>query len=182
MDYNSFIMRRLPIAYFFGLLFFLPFLFTACSDDEPINDQQYKGWVVGQAESGYGTILSTSNDGMTWTRQGSQSQAAGVDLYDIHSLDQNTVWASGGIYQGYGLILHSSNGGVTWNRQGTATEIPNSKLFAIHAMDAQNIWAAGDNNSLLNSKDGGVTWTRLNIPSLPPTTFYSITTFGTNSL
>lgn len=175
-------MKRFRFANFLVLTIIMLFIFSACSEDEQINDQQYKGWVVGQAENGYGTILSTSNDGMTWTRQGSQSQAAGVDLYDVHSLDQNTVWASGGIFQGFGLILHSVNGGVSWNRQGTAAQVPNTRLFAIHAVDAQNIWAAGDNNSVLNSKDGGVTWAVFNIPDLPPATFYSITSFGTKSL
>jgi photosystem II stability/assembly factor-like uncharacterized protein len=175
-------MNRLRFINIFGFLTILLFIILSCTDNQPVDDQQYKGWVVGHAESGYGTILSTSNDGMTWTRQGSQSQAAGVDLYDIHSLDQNTVWAVGGIFQGYGLILHSTNGGVDWQRQGTSAQIPNVRIYAIHAVDELNIWAAGDNNTLLASSNGGITWSVVNTASFPPATYYSITSFGTKSL
>jgi photosystem II stability/assembly factor-like uncharacterized protein len=167
-----------------GILFLLCVLILAgCSKTTtPVDDHQYKGWVVGPAESGYGTILSTTNDGLTWSRQGSQSQAAGVDLFDIHGLDQNNVWAVGGIYKGYGLILHSIDGGANWNRQGTAAQIPNVRLFGVHAIDNLNIWAAGENSVLLNSRDGGSTWTSLVLPTIPLTRFSAITSFGTNSI
>ena len=165
-----------------GLMLIL-YLFTSCAEESPPpDDQQYKGWVVGQAESGYGTILSTTNDGLTWSRQGSQSQASGVDLYDIHGLDKNYVWAAGGIYKGFGLILHSMDGGVNWGRQGTATTIPNVRLYAVHAINSLNIWAAGENNALLHSIDGGLTWNQVALTSIPPSIFYSITSFGTSSL
>ena len=151
----------------------------ACNKTTPeTTDQQYKGWVVGQAESGFGTILSTNNDGLTWVRQGSQSQASGVDLYDIHGLDQYNVWTVGGIYKGYGLILHSTDGGINWIRQGTSATIPNVRLYAVHAIDDLNLWAAGDNNILLNSKDGGSTWSSIALSFLPPTIFYAITSYG----
>jgi photosystem II stability/assembly factor-like uncharacterized protein len=167
---------------FTGLAVFSLFFIIACTKSEPINDQQYKGWVVGQAASGFGTILSTSNDGFTWIRQGSQSQAAGVDLYDIHGLDQNNAWAVGGIFKGYGLILHTTDGGTTWNRQGTVAQIPNVKLYSVHAVDKLNLWVAGENSALLYSKDGGSTWTSVNVSSIPSTTFNAITSFGTSSL
>ena len=167
---------------FAGLAGFFLIFIIACTKSEPINDQQYKGWVVGQAESGFGTILSTSNDGFTWTRQGSQSQAAGVDLYDIHGLDQDNAWAVGGIFKGYGLILHTTDGGTTWSRQGTAAQIPNVRLYSVHAVDKQNIWVAGENSAILFTKDGGITWTSVNVSSLPPTIFYAINSFGTSSL
>jgi photosystem II stability/assembly factor-like uncharacterized protein len=175
-------MNRLRFINFFSFFTILLFIVLSCKDSEPIDDQQYKGWVVGPAESGYGTILSTSNDGMTWTRQGSQSQASGVDLYDIHSLDQNNVWAAGGIFQGYGLILHSSDGGVNWFRQGTAAQIPNVRIYTIRAIDSRNIWAAGENNEILNSKDGGITWAAVNVPSLPASVIYALTSYGTKSI
>lgn len=175
-------MNRLRFINFIGLILIYLFIISACTKSKPIDDQQYKGWVVGQAESGFGTILSTSNDGLTWTRQGSQSQAAGVDLYDIHGLDQNNVWAVGGIYKGYGLILHSTDGGISWFRQGNATQIPNVRLYSVHAIDSQTIWVSGENSALLFTKDGGNTWTAINVASLPVTTFYAITSFGTKSL
>ena len=175
-------MNRLRIITFVGLIILMLFSFTNCDEDEPIDDQQYKGWIVGQAASGYGTILSTSNDGLTWSRQGSQSQAAGVDLYDIHSIDQNFVWAVGGIYQGYGLILHSTNGGVNWYRQGSDTEIPDVRLYAVHAIDEQHIWVAGESSAILLSEDGGATWKIISINSIPLTTFYAFTSFGTANL
>jgi photosystem II stability/assembly factor-like uncharacterized protein len=167
---------------FTGLLACLLLFMVACDKTQPINDQQYKGWVVGQAASGFGTILSTTNDGMTWARQGSQSQAAGVDLYDIHGLDQNHAWAVGGIFMGYGLILHTTDGGNTWIRQGTATQIPNVRLYAVHAIDNLTIWVAGEKGVILFTKDGGITWTPVILASLPPTTFYAITSYGSSSL
>ena len=165
-----------------ALALLFPVSFLACTKSDPVDDQQYKGWVVGQAENGFGTILSTSNDGLTWTRQGSQSQAAGVDLYDIHGLDQNNAWAVGGIFKGYGLILHTTDGGTTWFRQGTALQVPNVRLFSVHVVDELTIWVAGEKGALLVSKDGGNTWTPVNVSSLPPTTFYAITSFGTKSI
>ena len=175
-------MNFLRFKKFAGLAVFSLLLIIACTKSEPVNDQQYKGWVVGQAASGFGTILSTSNDGFTWTRQGSQSQAAGVDLYDIHGLDQNNVWAVGGIFKGFGLILHSTDGGTTWTRQGTAVQIPNVKLYSVHAVDKFNIWAAGENGALLFSKDGGNTWAPVNDSAISSTVFYAITSYGTASL
>jgi photosystem II stability/assembly factor-like uncharacterized protein len=163
------------------VLFFLLFA-SACSKDDSIDDQQYKGWAVGQASGGYGTILSTTNDGMTWSRQGSQSQAAGVDLYDIHGLDQNNAWAVGGIFMGYGLILHTTDGGTTWARQGTAAQVPDVRLYSVHAVDANTVWVAGENGALLYTKDGGNSWTSVNVSSLPPTNFYALASFGTTSL
>jgi len=175
-------MNRLRFINLSCLIAIFLFLIAACTKTTPVDDQQYKGWVVGQAENGFGTILSTSNDGLTWIRQGSQSQAAGVDLYDIHGLDQYNAWAVGGIYQGYGLILHTTDGGTNWLRQGNASQIPNVRLYAVHAVDKLNIWVAGEHGALLFTKDGGTTWIAVNVSSLPPTTFYAITSFGTNSL
>jgi photosystem II stability/assembly factor-like uncharacterized protein len=175
-------MSRLRYKTYAGLSAIFLLILMACTKSEPVNDQQYKGWVVGQAASGFGTILSTSNDGLTWTRQGSQSQAAGVDLYDIHGLDQNNAWAVGGIYMGYGLILHTTDGGTNWFRQGTAVDIPDVRLYAVRAIDNLNIWVAGENGALLFTKDGGNTWAPVNVDSLPPTTFYSITSYGTQAL
>ena len=176
-------MKRSRINYLLGLFVVLSFLIASCSKSTTTSsDQVFKGWVVGQAESGFGTILSTNNDGLAWTRQASQSQAAGVDLLDIHGFDETTVWAVGGIYKGYGLILHSTDGGVNWYRQGTSTQIPNVKLYAVHAIDKLNIWVAGENNSIINTKDGGSTWTTITLPALPPTVFYAITSYGNNSI
>jgi len=171
------------ISIFLTSLILIVLISASCSKTTPpSNEKQFKGWVVGQAESGYGTILSTSNDGLTWSRQGSQSQASGVDLYDIRGLDENNVWAVGGIYKGYGLILNSSDGGLNWNRQGSSSQIPNVRLYAVHAIDNLNIWVAGENSILLNSKDGGMTWTLISMAAIPLTHFSAITSFGTNSL
>jgi photosystem II stability/assembly factor-like uncharacterized protein len=175
-------MNILRFNKFTGFASFFLLFFMACTKSDPINDQQYKGWVVGQAESGFGTILSTTNDGLTWTRQGSQSQAAGVDLYDIHGLDQYNAWAVGGIFKGYGLILHTTDGGTSWFRLGTADQIPNVRLYAVHAVDELKIWVAGENGALLSTEDGGTTWTSVNAASLPPTTFSAISSFGTRSI
>ena len=175
-------MNRFRFINFIGLIVIFLVFIAACTKSKPIDDQQYKGWVVGKAESGFGSILSTSNDGLTWTRQGSQSQAAGVDLYDIHGFDQYNVWAVGGIYKGYGLILHSTDGGVNWFRQGTANQIPNVRLYSVHAIDNLNIWVAGENSALLFTKDGGNTWSSVNVTTLPVTTFYAITSFGAKSM
>jgi photosystem II stability/assembly factor-like uncharacterized protein len=153
-------------------------LATSCTKSTEVNDQQFKGWIVGQAASGYGTLLSTTNDGLTWSSQGSQSQAAGVDLYDIHGLDQNTAWAVGGILKGYGLILHTTDGGTTWNRQGTASDVPAARLYAVHAVDQSTIWVAGEGSSLIRSSDGGTTWTKVDLSAYPLSTFYAITSFG----
>ncbi len=66
------------------------------------------GYVVGDS----GTILKTTNGGVTWTAQTSGTTA---NLHAIAAVDSNTLRASG-----VGVILQTTNGGTTWSSIATS--------------------------------------------------------------
>jgi photosystem II stability/assembly factor-like uncharacterized protein len=59
------------------------------------------GWAVGDA----GTIINTTNGGVSWTSQTSGTTNA---LRDVQFVDTSNGWAVGD----GGVILHTSNGGA----------------------------------------------------------------------
>ncbi len=119
------------------------------------------GWIVGEAESGYGTILKTTNGGTTWVRQGSVGQIPKADLSGVSAVDANTVWISGWPAEdGYGTILRTTDGGATWQRIRGFPQIANVGLIAISALNAQTAWVVGDKGVILRTTDGGNTWTQ----------------------
>lgn len=112
--------------------------------------QPQYGWIVG-AE---GTILRTTDGGLTWTAQNS-----GVTdtLREIAAIDSQRAWVVGG----QGRVLKTTDGGATW------TSVPASTtgapavggLWSVVAptADAIRITGTGTDN-FRYSNDGGVTW------------------------
>ncbi|MCX6249961.1 MAG: YCF48-related protein [Bacteroidetes bacterium] len=134
--------------------------FTGCSKTTPVADQTYTGWAVGPVYNGFGTIINTQNDGMSWLRQLTPGIASDVSITDISVLNSVEAWAVGDVLYGFGLILHTTDGGISWSRSGNEIQIPNSGLLCIKAINQQKIWVAGKNSTLLYSSDEGSTWTR----------------------
>jgi len=103
------------------------------------------GWAVG----GSGTILHTSDGGVTWTPQ---TSGTGDDLNGVSFVDANNGWAVGGS----GTIVHTSNGGVTWTPQTSGT---GENLYGVSFVDPNNGWAVGGLGAIVQTSNGGVTWT-----------------------
>ena len=132
----------------FNLFMLIPLTFVlllnnGCSKSDSPSDGTFTGWAVGQANSGYGTLITTQNDGFSWMRQQIQSLAPDVNINDISAFDSKTAYAVGEVVSGYGLILRTLDGGISWERVGVMGQIPNVALMAVYVIDLQNIWVAG---------------------------------------
>lgn len=136
---------------------------------------QYVGWAVGMAESGYGTVIATSDSGATWTRQGS-GQFANVDFASVCAVSPSTAWVGGNADNGYATVYVTYDGGATWTRKGFgAPALQNIDIGKLH-VSSNHIWAIGM-NAILLSMDDGATWT-----NLLPAAYTNITLQGVNSV
>jgi photosystem II stability/assembly factor-like uncharacterized protein len=102
------------------------------------------GTVVGEG----GTILHTTNGGLTWT-----NQASGITnwLFDVCFTDVDT-----GIVVGAdGTILYTADGGLSWTNQLSGTD---NWLRAVCFSDANNGIAVGELGTILSTTNGGTNW------------------------
>src|SRR3989304_4042024 len=76
------------------------------------------GWAVGEG----GTIIKTTNGGVSWLNQ---SHSIAKLLYSVCFVDVNTGWIVGES----GTILKSTNGGTSWNIQSTGYSIYLHSVF-----------------------------------------------------
>jgi|GEM_PF-874872 len=114
---------------------------------------------------GGGTIITTSDGGLTWTRIRSTYRASGWLLADafigIDFADTQHGWAVGSSQQANQsakpLLISTADGGATW--QDLSSKLPASfQPKAISAADANNIWICGAGGAIYRSTDGGNTW------------------------
>jgi photosystem II stability/assembly factor-like uncharacterized protein len=103
------------------------------------------GWVVGNA----GEILATTDAGVTWTRQASNTL---FNLNAVWFTDADSGWAVGNA----GMALHTTDGGGTWTPMPTAAS---ENLRDVAFANPDTGWAVGDNGVILGTTDYGVTWT-----------------------
>jgi photosystem II stability/assembly factor-like uncharacterized protein len=102
------------------------------------------GWAAGE----YGTILHSTDGGLTWENQ----EFGNTDnLLAIAAASPQLLWAVGD----NGTILHTTNGGDDWNDQTSGIA---SGLNAVAFVDSSNGWAAGDNETILHTTNGGTSW------------------------
>jgi photosystem II stability/assembly factor-like uncharacterized protein len=101
------------------------------------------GFVVGDA----GTMLKTTDAGMTWSPLTSGTTNA---LYDVYFFDATQGVAVGEL----GLILRTTDGGAGW--QGVTSGVQDS-LRAVSFSGVNGI-AAGDSQDILYSTDSGSSW------------------------
>ncbi|MDH3672701.1 MAG: YCF48-related protein [Gammaproteobacteria bacterium] len=110
------------------------------------------GWAVGDA----GTIIHTSDGGVTW---GAQVSGTPSRLHDVHFVDALKGWAVGGLFvigsTRHATILHTEDGGVTWHIQASGNVEP---LAGIHFIDSLTGWSVGGDGMILHTTDGGRTW------------------------
>jgi len=117
---------------------------------------EYAGWTVGNIWNGYGTILRSTDSGVSWTRQGI-GQVAGASLEGVFTVDPLTAWVVGESNAGYATIYHTTDGGLTWDRKGSAAQVPDTSLLKVATFGDNNVWAVGS-GTILHSGDGGATW------------------------
>ena len=101
------------------------------------------GFVVGDA----GTILKTTDAGMTWSPVTSGTTNG---LYDVYFFDATQGVAVGEL----GLILRTTDGGARW--QGVSSGVTDA-LRAISFSGVNGI-SAGDSQDILYSTDAGSSW------------------------
>jgi len=109
-----------------------------------VDDAQ--GWALGT----HGTIMNTTDGGLTWSAQGAPTEA---DLFGLAAVDPATAWAVGA----GGVILHTGDGGATWQQQASGTT---DGLFAVKALSARRAWVVGTRGVVLVTTNGGLSWQR----------------------
>jgi photosystem II stability/assembly factor-like uncharacterized protein len=102
------------------------------------------GWSVGE----YGTILKTTDAGITWTIQEIPWL---FDLSDVHFPTELTGYAIGTD----GFIIKTTDGGKTWNQLENKYS---NNLNRILFRDENNGWTIGEKGIILHTIDGGSNW------------------------
>ena len=102
------------------------------------------GWASGR----WGTILHTSDGGMSW-----EKQTSGLDytLISVSFVDAKTGWIVGD----GGTILHTKDGGKNWLPQKSPVQ---SYLMGVHFSTPLKGWAVAERTTILHTADGGKTW------------------------
>jgi hypothetical protein len=95
-----------------------------------------RGWAVGE----HGTILHSTDGGVTWV-----AQSSGTDepLYAVFFADRDRGWAVGG----RGTIRYTTNGGRTWVSQ--PSPVDDETLVAVAVPGGSDGWILGDGGAAL---------------------------------
>jgi photosystem II stability/assembly factor-like uncharacterized protein len=104
---------------------------------------------TGIAVGNTGTILRTTDGGVTWTKQpsGTLTHLPGVSFCNL-----TTGWVVGAS----GTILRTTNGGATWTKQLSGTT---NLLNSVSCTDANTATSVGMLGTILHTTDGGASWT-----------------------
>jgi photosystem II stability/assembly factor-like uncharacterized protein len=110
------------------------------------------------AVGSFGTILSSSDWGKTWTQlpmdwSGISGQSAEPHLYGVHVGDDGTLTVVGE----FELILRSTDGGGQWK----VLHKGERSLFGLQVLDNGQAYAVGQSGAVLASSDRGATWRSL---------------------
>ena len=139
-----------------------PTLFHAHAAPKPpaANDNYYgveivdhQAWIVGY----YGTILHSTDRGVTWQVQPSPVRHA---LFNVRFVTPARGWIGGS----HGAVLHTVDGGKNWRAQ---TAVTTEHLFASYWLSDTLGWMAGSRGTILRTSDGGSSW----LNSSPPGDF-----------
>ena len=103
----------------------------------------------GYAVGNLGTILKTTNAGISWT---AQSSGTNNSLRSVYFTDVNT----GYVVDNLGTILKTTNAGTNWTAQTSGT---NNSLFSVYFTDTNNGYAVGNSGTILKTTNAGISWT-----------------------
>lgn len=112
----------------------------------------YIGFGSGDGE--HGTVVNTTDGGLTWSIIYSNNS------FSVSALcvpDKQTVY----IITMDGSVSKSTDGGQTWNTMNTV--VPQSMMCAT-SMDANNVLVAGSDGLCSRTTDGGDSWTQIQTP------------------
>lgn len=99
-----------------------------------------------------GVVMTTDDQGKTWTRQELRKGLKYFDLYSVaFSSDGKRGWAVGD----GGAIFRSDDQGGTWSEQKTTTP---DALLKVAVLDATKACASGEHGDILCTTDGGANW------------------------
>ena len=111
-----------------------------------------EGWAVGDA----GTIVHTTDAGVTWRMQISKTTA---NLNGVFFADPDTGFAVGNL----GTILETDDRGVTWSRQ----VVPfGENLTAVQFADRDTGYVVGSAGAILSTVNGGRQWVKQNVSAI----------------
>ena len=113
-------------------------------------------WLAGYS----GTIIKTTNGGMSWITLNSESTDT---LNAIQAIDSLNIWTVGN----NGIILHSSDGGNSWDSFATLMKM---NLHGLCFTDINHGWIVGDCGVIIQYKNGLLTSTQ-SIPASLPNSF-----------
>lgn len=120
------------------------------------------GWAAGAEDSGYGTILGSTDAGRSWVRQGSPATVPSARLTDVCAVSDQVCWIAGDAdtVRGKTVIMRTDDGGATWSNQGSSiTSIPAVSVAGIISMDGDTAWAvAADTGIVLKTVNAGKSW------------------------
>lgn len=104
------------------------------------------------------TILTSVDQGLSWTRSSPDSLNGFRDIYSAYFIDNNTGFFCG---EG-GMICKTTDGGLTWNYQSSGVT---TNLLEITFYDANLGFAGGSSAVLLKTTNGGNNWTQISTGS-----------------
>ena len=119
-----------------------------------LNDVFFVNDITGWAVGSNGTILKTSDGGLTWS---AQTSGTDQDLEVVHFIDENTGWVTGGgVTAEAAPMLKTTDGGENWE----------ALFYNFNAFFIRDIFFVDENvgwaikmDSIFRSTDGGMTWT-----------------------
>ncbi|MBI5728474.1 MAG: hypothetical protein HY984_01830, partial [Candidatus Magasanikbacteria bacterium] len=110
---------------------------------------QNVGWIVGvDTRSSAGVILKTTNGGVTWQEQQSNSPDA---LYGLYFQDVDTGWVAGGnVNARRPRLIKTTDGGQTWIPQNVSVS---SSLADILFTTSDEGWLVGSNSVIVHTSN-----------------------------
>jgi len=108
------------------------------------------GWIVGGEGATNGKIWHTTNGGVDWAEQTSNTSST---LRSIFFVNSNTGWAVGDGAE----IVATADGGATWVPQNAPLGIYQN-LKSVWFADVLNGWAVGADGAIINTTNGGALW------------------------
>ena len=164
-----------------SILLSILFISSCCEKSTgPDEDKHHIGWIIGDPDNGYGTILKTMNSGQTWVRQGDTLTVPNIDLNAVRAVDSLTAWIVGGSAGGWATILKTTDGGQNWQRLGSKDGLPDTGLMGLCVCNEYEIWAVGVANTILYTDDGGTNWVSKADTSFFPYNLSSVVAHGQN--
>jgi len=125
---------------------------------------------VAWASGANGTVLRTTDGGITWTKLPVPG-AARLDFRDVDAVSDGVAWILSVGNGDASRIYKTSDGGATWTLQ-FRNDNPKAFFDAMAFWDAQHGLAMSDSVEgrflILKTSDGGGTWTRVAPEGLPP--------------